>query len=256
MDRVEAVPVGRVDVDDLDGVAALPTGVGGVAELLGLGRGLPDPAVRADQQHVVGRPIGRGDADRAGGGRHLAPLVAEVAVARRPPRPAPRPPGPRRPAGAARRLGAPLLLGPAPLPLGRDGDLAAQDGAGELGGRDAAGRPGAGAGRSRLSGRARRRTSARTRTGGAGGSLVGKVRSGGRLGGARQFRAIGVGRRAGLVPSAAQFPTGGRRTGGTAGRRPGATSPPAPTTRGSRRGPGPADGRWPPEDRRTRWRRG
>ena len=128
---LEAVPAAGFDPDDLDGVAPLAGGLAGRAELLSFGRGLPGPAVGADDQHVVRSAVGRRHAHRARAGGHLAPLVAEVPV-----------PEARHhqqdhhhhdadPQDALGRT-PPPLAGLAQLPPGGDGHLPAQDGPGEF----------------------------------------------------------------------------------------------------------------------------
>ena len=140
----------RIDVDDLDGVAPLPTGIGGIAELLGLRRRLTGPAVGADQQHVVGLPVGGGHARRARGWRR--PCSIRSGSSRSPARRRRAVPPPARwpPGGAARRVAADasspvrarVWTGPRPgRPRMGPGNSGSRPGRGDPAGRGPRGRP-------------------------------------------------------------------------------------------------------------------
>ena len=218
-----------------------PPASGGIAELLGLGRGLPGPAVRADQQHVVGLAVGRGHTGRAGARGDLAPLVAEVAVARRPPTTSSSTTSdddhPQDPLGGRRRrfawpCAAPAGWGPPP---GRRGWAR-----GTRVPRTASARPGE---RSRADVRS---VAAEERPDGAGSAaVVGGRRVARWCGSWRVAIAGATGRPGSRRPvEPAQFPTD-RRLSWCHRRwspRPWSGSRPAPRSRGTRRAPGP--GRW------------
>ena len=243
-----------VDMDDLDGVAPLPPGVGGIAELLGLRRRLTGPAVRADQQHVVGLAVGARPRRRNRGWRRPCSIgsgSSRSPARRRRSRTTTSPMATRRSRSAGRRRRFFALRSSR---LDGHRHLAPEDGAGELGLAARARRPDRGATRASVrSGSSEERPVGRDPLGVGGsegwhGGMVSEL----------VIDRDATGRQMVLRrPSKTeQFPTTGAKSGVTPGGGPTVSDRWAPTIRGIRRGPGRAGGPWPPADRRTRWRRG